>query len=106
MKLTSSFIVYLNESNKVHCAKCRITGRFVKRSIAQNEYEVEYAYTASFKAFMAMLITFLYIVATFKTKAVMTLEQLESDLFKAYQEQDYVKFNTLNAKRFELEYGA
>lgn len=44
MKLTSNYIVYLNEDNKVHCAKCRTTGRFVKRSIAQLEYENEYNY--------------------------------------------------------------
>lgn len=42
MKLTSNYIVYLNEQNVVHCAKCRLTGRFVKRVIAQNEYDLEY----------------------------------------------------------------
>ena len=44
MKLTSNYIVYLNDSNKVQCAKCRVTGRFVKRAIAQLEYEKEYGF--------------------------------------------------------------
>ena len=44
MKLTSNYIVYLDESNNVYCAKCRMTGRFVKRAIAQNEQEKEFIY--------------------------------------------------------------
>ena len=44
MKLTTNYIVYLNELNKVQCAKCRVTGRFVKRVIAQTEYEKEYGF--------------------------------------------------------------
>ena len=44
MKLTSNYIVYLNDSNKVQCAKCRVTGRFVKRVMAQLEYEKEYGF--------------------------------------------------------------
>ena len=42
MKLTTNYIVYLNADNKVQCAKCRVTGRFVKRACAQLEYEKEY----------------------------------------------------------------
>lgn len=44
MKLTSNYIVYINADNKVQCAKCRVTGRFVKRVIAQLEYEKEYGF--------------------------------------------------------------
>lgn len=44
MKITSNYIVYLNENNEVQCAKCRNTGRFVKRSIAQMEYIKEYRF--------------------------------------------------------------
>ena len=44
MKLTTNYIVYLNELNKVQCAKCRITGRFVNRAVAQLEYEKEYLF--------------------------------------------------------------
>ena len=46
MKLTSNYIVYLNDSNKVQCAKCRVTGCFVKRAVAQLEYEKEYGFFA------------------------------------------------------------
>ena len=44
MKLTTNYIVYLNADNKVQCAKCRVTGRFVKRVIAQLEYEKEFRF--------------------------------------------------------------
>ena len=44
MKLTSNYIVYLNDSNKVQCAKCRVTSRFVKRAVAQLEYQKEYGF--------------------------------------------------------------
>ena len=46
MKLTTNYIVYLNADNKVQCAKCRVTGRFVKRAVAQTEYEKEYGFFA------------------------------------------------------------
>ena len=55
MKLTSNYIVYLDESNNVYCAKCLNTGRFVKRAIAQNEYEREYGFY-SFSLFTMFLI--------------------------------------------------
>ena len=55
MKLTSNYIVYLDEENKVYCAKCLNTGRFVKRAIAQIEYEKEYGFY-SFSLFTMFLI--------------------------------------------------
>ena len=45
MKHTTNFIVYLNDEGKVYCAKCRLTGRFIKRAVAQIEYEKEYVYS-------------------------------------------------------------
>ena len=39
---TKSFNVYLN-NGAIVSAKCRSTGRFVKRAVAQNEYDLEYA---------------------------------------------------------------
>ena len=58
MKLTTSYIVYLNADNKVQCAKCRVTGRFVKRVIAQLEYEKEYGFFAfSTLAMLVVLFT-------------------------------------------------
>ena len=58
MKLTTNYIVYLNADNKVQCAKCRVTGRFVKRVIAQLEYEKEYGFFAfSILALLVVLFT-------------------------------------------------
>ena len=57
MKLTSNFIIYLNAENEVHCAKCRTTGRFVKRAIAQSEYLKEYGFFNM--SLMAMLFVLL-----------------------------------------------
>lgn len=44
MKYTTNYIVYLDDSNSVYCAKCRLTGKFIKRLIAQIEYDLEYCY--------------------------------------------------------------
>lgn len=55
MKLTTNYIVYLDESNNVYCAKCLNTGRFVKRAIAQTEYEKEYGFY-SYSLFTMLLI--------------------------------------------------
>ena len=58
MKLTTNYVVYLNADNKVQCAKCRVTGRFVKRTIAQLEYEKEYGFFAfSILALLVVLFT-------------------------------------------------
>lgn len=55
MKLTSNYIIYLDEENNVYCAKCLKTGRFVKRAIAQIEYEKEYGFY-NFSLFTMFLI--------------------------------------------------
>ena len=58
MKLTTKYIVYLNADNKVQCAKCRVTCRFVKRVIAQTEYEKEYgSFAFSILALLVVLFT-------------------------------------------------
>lgn len=54
MKLTSNYIVYLNEHNLVHCAKCRSTGRFVKRAIAQVELNAELKQRANEQRLIAL----------------------------------------------------
>ena len=66
MKLTSNYIVYLNDSNKVQCAKCRVTGRFVKSAIAQTEYEKEYG------LFDFSILTLLVIMFTVHLSNVLT----------------------------------
>lgn len=55
MKLTTNYAVYLDESNNVYCAKCLKSGRFVKRVMAQIEYEKEYGFY-SFSLFTMFLI--------------------------------------------------
>ena len=71
MKLTSNYIVYLDESNNVYCAKCLNTGRFVKRAIAQIEYEKEY----SFYGF-SLFTMFLILVAMYLSNALTQLENV------------------------------
>lgn len=108
MKLTTNYIIYLNEDNKVQCAKCRLTGRFVKRVNAQTEYNLEYVYKLTFKGFISFMFTALFILFTYKSVKIsdeQKLESLEVEMFKAYQEKDFLKFNVLNAKRYEMEYG-
>lgn len=108
MKLTTNYIIYLNGDNKVQFAKCRMTGRFVKLSLAQAEYDLEYVYKLTFKGFISFMFTALFILFTYKSVKLTNeqkLQSLEVEMFKAYQEKDFLKFNILNAKRFELEYG-
>ena len=66
MKLTKNYIVYLNADNKVQCAKCRVTGRFVKSAIAQTEYEKEYG------LFDFSILTLLVIMFTVHLSNVLT----------------------------------
>ena len=80
MKLTSSYIVYLNADNKVQCAKCRITGRFVKRAVAQLEYEKEYGFFAfSILALLVILFTMYLSNVLHKLESVMTNASLSLD---------------------------
>ena len=66
MKLTTNYVVYLNADNKVQCAKCRVTGRFVKRACAQTEYEKEYG------LFDFSILTLLVIMFTVHLSNVLT----------------------------------
>lgn len=82
MKLTSNYIVYLDESNNVYCAKCLNTGRFVKRAIAQTEYEKEYDFY-SFSLFTMFLILVIMYLSN-------TLKQLENVMKKVTLNLDEV----------------
>lgn len=80
MKLTTNYIVYLNELNKVQCAKCRVTGRFVKRSIAQLEYKNEYNYfNISTLTLLIILITMFLSNVIYKLENMMTNVSLNLD---------------------------
>ena len=80
MKLTTNYIVYLNADNKVQCAKCRVTGRFVKRVIAQLEYEKDYGFFAfSTLAMLVILFTMYLSNVLHKLEIVMTNVSLSLD---------------------------
>ena len=99
MKHTTNFIVYLNADNKVYSARCKITGRFVKRDLAQNEYELEYVYKVTFKGFISFMFTVFFILLSFKQvkKTAKKLDQLNNEMKKAMQQNhDINKINGFN----------
>ena len=77
MKLTTNYIVYLNADNKVQCAKCRVTGRFVKRAIAQTEYEKEYGFFA-FSTLSMLVILFTVYLSNVMSKIALSLDDVLS----------------------------
>lgn len=106
MKITTNYIIYLNESNKVHCAKCRNTGRFVKRSVAQAEYDIEYNYFNVSVLTMFILFATIYLTNLLESITMNTLstEQVLSH-FKAGRQvvlftsiNTYVFKNTVNSE--------
>ena len=94
MKLTSNYIVYLNADNKVQCAKCRVTGRFVKRVIAQTEYEKEYGFFA-FSTLSMLVILFTMCLSN-------VLHKLENMLSKVTLSLDEVLSHLSNGKTIVL----
>ena len=94
MKLTSNYIVYLNELNKVQCAKCRATGRFVKRACAQLEYEKEYGF------FDFSILALLVVLFTMYLSNV--LHKLENILIKIALGLDEVLSHLSNGKTIVL----
>lgn len=119
IKYTTNYICYFSAMSKLTCAKCRLSGRFVKLSIAQVEYDIEYAYTSSYKAILAML-WMLWCVCIIKPKRAATSEMshsgndierlnnamnidcLNKAIIIAYFNCDYILFSKLNRERFEL----
>ena len=93
MKHTSNYIVYLNADNKVHSARCKSTGRFVKRVIAQNEYDVEYVYKVTFKGFISFMFTVFFILLSFK--------QVKKT---AYKNKCFNKINALQNEAYSLKF--
>ena len=94
MKLTTKYIVYLNADNKVQCAKCRLTGRFVKRACAQLEYEKEYG------SFAFSILSMLVILFTVHFSNVMS--KLENMLIKIALSLDGVLNHFSNGKTIVL----
>lgn len=108
MKHTTNFIIYLNDEGKVHCAKCKMTGRFVKRVIAQNEYDIEYVYKVTFKGFISFMFTVFFILLSFKQvkKTAKKLDQLNSEALKALQQNNFGKINALQSEAYSLKFKA
>ena len=75
MKLTTNYIVYLNADNKVQCAKCRVTGRFVKRAVAQVEYEKEYG-LFDFSILTLLVIMFTVHLSNVLSKVILGLDEV------------------------------
>ena len=94
MKLTTTYVVYLNADNKVQCAKCRVTGRFVKRAVAQLEYEKEYG------SFAFSILTLLVVLFTVHLSNVMS--KLENMLIKITLSLDDVLSHLSNGKTIVL----
>ena len=94
MKLTTNYIVYLNADNKVECAKCRVTGRFVKRAIAQLEYEKEYGFFAFSNLTMLVILFTMYLSNV--------LHKLENMLIKITLSLDEVLSHLSNGKTIVL----
>ena len=105
MKLTTNFIVYLNADNKVHCAKCRLSGRFVKRAIAQNEYSLEYSYKVTLKSFIAFMFTVFYVLLSIKQakKLQNKIIVLNAELKKALQQNDFKLISRLQSELFNAK---
>lgn len=82
MKLTTNYIIYLDEDNKVYCAKCLNTGRFVKRAIAQTEYEKEYSFYNLSLFTMLLILVIMYLsnlalqVENVMKKVALSLDQV------------------------------
>ena len=96
MKLTTKYIVYLNADNKVQCAKCRLTGRFVKRVVAQLEYEKEYGFFA-FSILALLVILFTVHLSNVMNKGTLSLDDVLSNLSNG---KTIVLFTHLNACLF------
>ena len=96
MKLTTKYIVYLNADNKVQCAKCRVTGRFVKRAIAQLEYEKEYGFF-DFSILALLVILFTMYLSNVMSKITLGLDEVLSHLSNG---KTIVLFTHLNTYLF------
>ena len=94
MKLTTNYIVYLNADNKVQCAKCRVTGRFVERVMAQLEYEKEYRFFAFSTLAMLVILFTMYLSNV--------LHKLENMLIKITLSLDEVLSHLSNGKTIVL----
>ena len=101
MKLTTNYIVYLNELNKVECAKCRMTGRFVKRYLAQDEYDNEYNYSSVATLTMFILFATIYLTNLLESLQMKTLSI--NEVMTAFNAgKQIVLFTSINTYVYKL----
>ena len=101
MKLTTNYIVYLNADNKVECAKCRITGRFVKRALAQDVYESEYNYSSISILTMFILFATIYLTNLLESLTMKTLAT--NEVMTAFNAgKQIVLFTSINTYVYKL----
>ena len=87
----------------MHCAKCRVTGRFVKRVIAQTEYEKEYGYFAFSTLSMLVILFTVYLsnvlhkLENMLSKVTLSLDEVLSHFCNG---ETIVLFTHLNAYLF------
>ena len=106
MKLTTNYIVYLNADNKVQCAKCRLTGQFVKRAVAQLEYDFEYVYIfKGFFAFMFFMFVFIPLLVAHKRmeRIINQIKVLNDEKESICKIDGFRRLRILNCKIQDLE---
>lgn len=113
MKKTTNYDVYLNENGLVHCARCRLTGKFIRRDVAQFEYDKEYAYEHA--PLITLIVLFVWWVVSCLKQVVayadsfapqaQTIEQVEGLILQAYQSGDDAQLFKLYGERYKLTQG-
>lgn len=102
---TKSFNVYLN-NNVIVSAKCRTTGRFVKRVIAQVEYDLEHVNLfKGFYAFMFFIFVSISLLVSHKRleRIVNQIKALNDEKESLCKIDKFRRIRILNCKIRELE---
>lgn len=108
-KFTTNYQVFIDQDNKVHCARCRFTGKFIHRNIAQVEYEAEYTYPMSkIERIWALLVCFIIglveVLAEDKKPVKSEIDSLSDASHKALQSCDLELWHSLQRQIFEIKY--
>lgn len=106
MKQTTNFYVYIDENNAVYCAKCRVTGKFIKSAVAQAEYSAEYVYKRSLWVLLTMFALFL--IKGFSSRKMSLqceLDTIDKASRVACCNCDYVLFRQLDRQRCDSKLG-
>lgn len=116
MKQTTNYDVYLNEHGLVHCARCRLTGKFVRRDVAQFEYDKEYAYKHT-PVVSLIILCLLWVWScveqtieyanSFSSNSPQgaTIEEIDGHILNAYRVGDDAQLFKLYGERYKLTQG-